>query len=148
MKTLLKVVLSMAVSCFPLPLSAHGIAYEIHRGEAIVIQVNYDDGQPMSYAEVLIHAPGGKEREYQNGRTDARGSFSFLPDRKGTWNIKVSDGMGHGFVTEIPVDEEMHTGGEIRGAVRPWQKALLGISLIWAIAATWLYAIRKKKIVC
>jgi nickel transport protein len=52
---------------------------------------------------VLVYAPGGGDTEFQNGRTDARGRFAFLPDRPGVWRVKVDAGMGHGFDIEIEV---------------------------------------------
>ncbi|SKA72355.1 nickel transport protein [Paucidesulfovibrio gracilis DSM 16080] len=87
----------------PNPSHAHGIRRINYEQIAQVVEATFSDGTLASYAEVLIYPPGGGDEEFQNGRTDARGRFAFLPDRPGTWLVKVNAGMGHGFDMEIEV---------------------------------------------
>ncbi|WP_022661329.1 hypothetical protein [Paucidesulfovibrio longus] len=86
--------------------SAHGIRRIHYEQTATVIETAFSDGTTASFAQVLIYAPGGGDTEFQNGRTDARGRFAFLPDRPGVWRVKVDAGMGHGFDMEIEVPPE------------------------------------------
>ena len=68
MKSFLSMVAAGFCFLLPLSLSAHGVVYQVKEGRAIVLRAGYDTGEPMSYAEVLIYAPGEEEVEYQNGR--------------------------------------------------------------------------------
>lgn len=89
------------VSCY---FFVKGYRYDIHYEQtAQVVEATFSDGTLASFAEVLVYAPGDRDVEFQNGRTDARGRFAFLPDRPGTWLVKVNAGMGHGFDMEIEV---------------------------------------------
>ena len=83
---------------------AHGTAYRII-GDATVatIEFVYSDQEPMQYAEVLVYSPKDKRVEFQNGRTDRNGRFSFCPDVTGSWRILVKDGTGHNVQSKIEV---------------------------------------------
>ena len=111
---------------------AHGVSHTLFK-EGVGIQVFYDDGSPLSYAEVVIFSPSNKQIEFQTGMTDKNGRFVFSPDESGDWLIKIDDGMGHGLVKNIAVKSNQlavptPTNGLSRG-----QKILIGISLI-----TWI----------
>lgn len=111
---------------------AHGLyATAEPDAAAVVVRFAYSSGEAMSYAEVKVFAPGGGDLEHQNGRTDARGRFAFVPDRDGDWSVRASDGMGHRTETTVTV------GGA--GSVAPAPPAagggdlravFLGLSLI------------------
>jgi len=94
---------------------AHGVAYQVSTDSSIIIKVEYDDGDAMSYADVLIYSPDDKKVEYQNGRTDKNGVFAFVPDKPGVWKVEVDDGMGHGLVTEVTVEKGMSVDVEHHG---------------------------------
>ncbi len=75
---------------------AHGTAHKILQDTpSMALEFNYSDGMPMQYAEVLVFSPQDSSVEHQNGRTDKHGRFVFCPDARGTWLVKVNDGMGH-----------------------------------------------------
>ncbi|HAX61026.1 MAG TPA: hypothetical protein DCX95_00475 [Elusimicrobia bacterium] len=116
----------------------HGVEYEIVEGKSILIKVGYDDGEPMSYAEVKIFSPKNSKVEYQNGYTDKNGCFAFLPDSIGKWKIFVNDAMGHGVVTKIEVKEEMR----IESKSKKWprlQKLITGVSIIFGLTGLLFY---------
>lgn len=117
---------------------AHGVVYEVKEDKTVMIKVNYDDGEPMSYAEVEIFSPSDEKVEYQNGRTDKNGCFAFLPNEAGEWKVKVNDGMGHGVVTNIQVKEGMKVDILHHGFPR-WQKLITGISIIWGLTGLIFY---------
>ena len=123
---------------------SHGVVYEVKEDRTTIIKVEYDDGEPMSYAEVEIFSPGDEKIEYQNGRTDKNGCFAFLPNEVGEWKVKVNDGMGHGVVTKVTVKEGMRIDILHHGFSR-WQKLVVGVSAIWCLTGLIFY-FRARKI--
>jgi nickel transport protein len=96
---------------------------------AVVVRCNYDGGIPAAYASALVYAPGETKIEYQHGRTDAGGVFSFVPNAPGVWRLIVDDEEGHRREAQI------ECGPSSRPAPPParrsvWQSLLTGLSLI------------------
>ena len=111
---------------------AHGAHYIIAQAKATVIRVEYDGGEPMSYAEVKIFSPDDQKVEYQKGRTDKKGQFSFLPEKGGEWKIVVHDGMGHGVVAKVSADDKADTGSPVQSSgLKKWQKAVMALTVVW-----------------
>lgn len=154
-KLITQIIILLALFFIPENLFAHGVDYEVKEGKAVVIRAGYDDGEPMSYAEIKIFSPDNKDIEHQNGRTDKNGCFAFLPDQIGEWRVVVNDGMGHGVVTEVEVFAvgESASGGKeamkiettAKGWPR-WQKLITGVSIIWGLAGLVFYLKAKKRI--
>jgi nickel transport protein len=93
--------------CHPDFTMAHGTGHRmINDGTAVTVEFFYSDNEPMSYAEVFIFAPNDHKMEYQNGRTDRKGRFSFYPSIPGAWRIEANDGMGHKEVGIIEIQKE------------------------------------------
>ncbi|MBN2417886.1 MAG: hypothetical protein JXL81_00740 [Deltaproteobacteria bacterium] len=127
---------------------AHGTDCRIiERAGTVTFEFFYDDMEPMQYSEVLVFSPHDDKVEYQNGRTDSKGRFSFFPEDSGTWRIEASDGMGHlakGAVDVAP-DTDMQADtftqnikdeGVFSGNISKPFKVIFGLSLIiniWAI---------------
>lgn len=115
------------------PLKAHQVQYQVGQG-GMVIEAWYEGVPrvPMRGAYVKVFSPEGKE-EFQKGRMDARGRFCFFPDRKGTWEVLVNDGQGHGATIEVVVDEggRLKTSGQ--RALPTSLKLAVGLSLIFGI---------------
>lgn len=132
------------LSLLPGSLRAHGVVYEISKENAVIVKVGYDDGEPMSYAEVKIFSPFETDIEYQNGRTDRNGCFAFFPAQAGEWRVVVNDGMGHGVVTEVPVKEGMNLNTIHHGFPRG-QKLITGIGIIWGLTGLVLYLKLRKR---
>ncbi len=114
--------------------AAHGVNYTIDKTEAMIIRVEYDDGEPMRYAEVKIFAPDDQKLEYQNGRTDKLGRFAFYPTKEGEWKITVSDGMGHGITAKV--SHAYNNKADIKMAAqsagfKKWQKIIMALSVAW-----------------
>ena len=82
------------MTCLPTAVEAHALrASHERQGETILARFAYSDDRATEFASVRVIGADGKE--FQNGRTDARGRFAFVPDAPGTWRIIVADGMGH-----------------------------------------------------
>lgn len=101
----------------------------------------------MSYAEVFVFSPEAKEgdAEFQNGRTDAKGNFAFVPSIPGTWRITASD-MGHKAEMQVNVTEEgiMQAQAPTGLSSQPLRIAL-GISLILNLLAACLLLKRSSR---
>jgi nickel transport protein len=111
----------------------HGLFAAIDAHPSVALRFNYASGEPLTYAMVTIYAPGEKEVEYQNGRTDAEGRFAFVPPRPGTWIVHCSDGMGHLVNKQIIIDDTIQVQDDREIVQTPLSKALtalLGVSLI------------------
>lgn len=90
----------------PLEAMAHGTGFTQHdAGNAVSFSFYYATGEPLAYCAVRVDAPGGGDLEFQNGRTDQRGGFAFIPNGPGTWKIFVKDGRGHAVRAEALVEE-------------------------------------------
>jgi len=116
-------------------LHAHGVFHRIERKEALVIAAEFDDGEPMSYADVKVLSPAGGKIEHQNGRTDRNGYFAFIPDQPGDWKITVDAGMGHVIDTRVSVNESFRVEQQERIG-RPlsrWQGIVTGFGVIFGL---------------
>lgn len=122
---------------------AHGTHYEAIAGGSGV-RVFYDDGKPMSYSEVKIYSPEDRKTEFQKGYTDKNGRFIFSPDVKGKWTVVVSDGMGHGIVTDVFIEEDMKIKKKDPATLSRWQKIVMGLSLILGITGLLFYFLTKR----
>lgn len=99
--SLLAAICCAALPLFPCTAQAHALrAAHERQGESVLVRFAYSDGKAPPFAAVRVLGADG--REFQNGRTDARGRFAFVPDAPGRWRISISDGMGHKI--EHPVD--------------------------------------------
>jgi nickel transport protein len=134
---------------------AHELRTEITlRPPVILVTASYAGQEPLAYAPIEIFEPGSASVEFQNGRTDARGRFAFIPHRSGEWRIVVDDELGHHRETTVTVDETFlnPAGGESAidpstAAVPLWWRWLTGISIILGCTGIyfWLKARRKLK---
>jgi nickel transport protein len=121
----------------------HGAGYQIVTdGTAVSLVFHYAGGQPMAYAAVRVFGPGDAEVEFQNGRTDRQGGFSFRPDRAGDWRIEVQDGRGHAVqatVSSAAPDSMNSASVSPPPELRNWRNAALGLSLIGNVfLALWI----------
>ena len=122
---------------------AHGVSGKVDAG-GIVVTAVYDSGESMSYAKVKISAPGAKIT-FQSGRTDRNGRFCFFPDAPGDWEVAVDDEMGHRLELKVPVNETMtlqtneQRGEAGQASLSRYQKALMGISIIFGISGIFFW---------
>lgn len=119
-------------------LEAHSIHYQIEN-KGISVRIFYSSDDPVSYSQYEIFGPGDKI-PHQKGRTDKNGFVSFLPDRPGTWIIKVfgeSDHGYHGVQIEVKVNESMSMESFKKPLVAEYTKLFVGIGLIGWIFGLW-----------
>ncbi len=111
-------------------LMGHSVNYRVEKG-GVTVYVWYEglNPEPMRNAFVKVFSPGS-DVEFQKGRTDQNGRFSFFPDKPGRWQVVINDGRGHGLVVDVEVDKKL---GIIRNCYHQpfWMKFLTGLSLIF-----------------
>lgn len=139
--------LFLAIMILTLPATlvyGHGLQIQFgHDGPYLWIRAAYDGDIALPFALITVHDPDGVE--FQNGRSDRNGCFSFQPDRRGKWKLTVDDEMGHVQKLEIELSRTdiaqarvaKHTGAS------PWLRWLLGISLILLLSSV-LYIWKKR----
>ena len=139
----LMIFISSVIILAPYLLYAHGVNGKVDAG-GVVVTAEYDSGEAMSYAKVKISAPGAKIT-FQSGRTDRNGRFSFFPDTPGDWKVVVDDEMGHLLELNVPVDETLvfhdkqQRGEAGQASLSRYQKALIGISIIFGISGIFFW---------
>ncbi len=120
---------------FSRQLFAHAVEGTVAPARSLCAKFQFDDGDPMSYAEVTIRITGEK-LPFQKGRTDADGRFCFYPRQAGTYQIKAADGMGHALELSVEADAgkapEVKTPSDCQDTA-DWQKVLMGISLLFGL---------------
>ena len=137
------------------PAFAHGVGWQTDAFPGIAVRFMYDDGEPVMYGEVKIYSPAVADYEYQGGRSDENGYFTFRPNVAGVWRFVADDGQGHMTRGEIEVSEA-DLSGEVGGTAAPQpvtrggtqrpgaMQILLGLSILLniALASLWLQAKR------
>ena len=156
-----------------LPSLAHNTIIEYQATEAIVIEAKFDNGKPMTNAQVIVYTPDNPSVPWQKGFTDEKGKFSFIPDydHQGNWSIKVRS-AGHGNLINIPIqslssssnikdiENQKTVSGSTTEAVSPilakikdntplsfTQKFMMAIMGSWGFIGTALFFSRKNKTV-
>lgn len=137
------------------PALGHGAVAEYRQVRAIEIRGEYDNGDPMSEAQVTIYAPENPNEPWLEGTTQEDGTFVFVPDpeQAGGWVARVRKG-GHGDMTTIQVEtaqaEETPTQANSNdwqgGSYTPLQRALMAIIGVWGFVGTALFFARKKSV--
>ncbi|WP_300672582.1 hypothetical protein [Desulfoluna sp.] len=112
---------------------AHGTGFTRHEvSDAVSLSFYYATGDPLAYCSVAVFSPENAELEFQNGRTDQRGGFAFIPNHTGTWRVFVTDGRGHAVRAEVAVETALQETAVLEGTHRipPLMGALFGFSLL------------------
>jgi len=117
-------------------LGAHELEVRVEAtSRPVVIRSTYAGTEPCAYAAVTVFGPGDTKNEHQNGRTDAQGYFSFVPDRPGQWRFIVDDELGHRrelpvLIADVHAAANQPAQADRGGAMPTWQKGLTGGALI------------------
>jgi len=123
---------------------AHTVNYQVEQ-KGVAVRVFYAADDPAGYSEFEIYGPGDK-LPHQTGRTDKNGFVCFIPDRQGTWKVKVLGESSHGFhgvTVEVKVDKDLNLESFKKPLAATYSKLITGISLI--IGLFGLYALLKSR---
>ena len=113
--------------------AAHDLQHEAGVGEgAISVRLFFSDGNVFSFEAYEVYREG-EEIPFQVGRTDALGRLTFIPDRPGTWRVKVFSEDGHGLDFSVVAGEA--GGVETAGGPRlhGYSRLVVGIAVIFGI---------------
>lgn len=112
---------------------AHGILGRVNSSTGIMVEAEYDDGEPMSYTSAEVFCCEEK-LPFQSGRTDRNGRFLFKPDKQGVWIVVVKDEMSHQLKLKTDIDENSNIL-EIKNnhlqSFPKYQKVFSGLSVIF-----------------
>lgn len=133
---------------------AHGANIVYQHKQAIEVKATYDDGTPMSKAQVVIYAPDNPTIPWLKGTTDEEGKFSFIPssDVSGNWDIKIRQ-SGHGDILSIPwqqarstsvVKSQANISNLANSNYTSMQKIVMAVSGVWGFVGTALFFSRQK----
>lgn len=99
---------------------AHGVEIHLEQKQpGVVALCRYHGGSLLVDAAVQVRFLD-KKAVFQAGRTDRNGCFCFLPDRAGTWHVRVDDGMGHAGRAKIEIGADFFQA--VSGAPEPVEK--------------------------
>ncbi|MFU8877303.1 MAG: hypothetical protein ACNA7E_04115 [Wenzhouxiangellaceae bacterium] len=120
----------------------HAISYQAGSAEAISVEFSFPHGAGPVDQPYTIHR-AGEENAFQTGRTDALGRMSFLPDRPGDWQVRLTTTDGHGVELTVAVDE----AGAIAAVHGPghgrFTLVLAGIGYLFGLAGAWILLRRR-----
>jgi nickel transport protein len=126
----------------------HSINYHVEQ-KGIAVRAFYSEKEPSSYSRYEIWGPGDREDlPHQTGRTDKNGFLSFVPDRAGTWKIRLwgeSSHGYHGFTAEVKVDKELNLESFSKPLVAAHTKLITGLSLIFGIFGIYAFLKSRRK---
>jgi len=145
-----RLVLLLPIGLFLGEIDSHGhsINYQVLE-KGIAVKAFYSEKDPSSYSQYEIWGPGDREDlPHQTGRTDKNGFLAFVPDRAGTWKIRLwgeSSHGYHGFTTEIKVDKELNLESFSKPLLATHTKLITGLSLIFGIFGIYAFLKSRKK---
>ncbi|AUC60911.1 ECF-type Co2+/Ni2+ uptake system [Cyanobacterium sp. HL-69] len=158
--------LIISITTTPLKTFAHGVVVEYEKLKTISVVAQYDTGEPMSNAQIIVHAPNNADKPYLRGVADEDGNFSFTPDENiaGNWTVRVTT-AGHGSIINIPMEFDTSTAmsgdnsinsddntksrqnsSQTQGQSSPntAQRLLMAVSGVWGFVGTALFFSRPK----
>lgn len=140
-QTALVLALSLVLLLVPAgPLLAHGVKFNYQMKTSYEIEATYDDGTPMSGAQVSVYAPSDPANPWITGIADENGRYLFTPDPAiaGQWAVQVRQ-AGHGGILNIPVGTNTMTAVPVGSSFSPAQLAVMIIAVLWGFAGTALF---------
>ena len=158
MKLKLALGLTLGLVGWGTPVLAHGVTVEHRQVSSVELQAEFETGEPMANAQVLIYAPDSPGEIWQQGTADDQGRFTFAPDpsRPGNWEVMMRK-AGHGKLTVIPVTDAANSapGTEAETVsnsvispsttLSPVQRGITIGSVIWGFIGTALFFARGKR---
>jgi nickel transport protein len=150
MKTFVPVCITVfiALLSFTSGVQAHTVNYDVQQKSVAAVKVFYTADDPASYAEFEVYAPEGGDLPHQTGRTDRNGFVAFVPDRQGTWKVKVLGESAHGYhgvTIEVKVDKDLNLESFKKPLAAQYTKFVTGISLIIGVFGIYALLSSRKK---
>ncbi len=114
----------------------------------IRVQAQYDTGEPMAEAQVIVYAPEQPAHPWLTATTDHAGVFQFVPDpaQLGTWAVQVRQ-AGHGAMLNLPVlptETVSHQITVCTNHLSRTQQWLMALAVVWGLIGTALFFYRQR----
>ncbi len=125
----------------PISATAHGTAITYTIQSTVLVEANFDTGEPMSEAQISVFAPNDPETAWLQGIADADGKFTFVPDPEisGTYDVRIRS-AGHGEILAVPVNGAANS---VAGT-STMQQIIMAAAVIWGFVGTALYFSARK----
>ena len=111
---------------------AHSLQHQVDEGPAVSIRLFYEAGNDFSFEGYELYR-AGEETPFQVGRTDLHGRVVFIPDRAGTWRIKVFSEDGHGAEFSFTTTAEVGVGAVESPFVERHLRIITGVSVVFGL---------------
>lgn len=112
--------------------AAHDLQHEVEESPAVSVRLFFADGDEFSFEAYEIYR-AGEEVPFQVGRTDTHGRLVFLPDRAGTWRVKVFSEDGHGGEFSVATGAEGGTPSADRPLFERYSRLIVGVSILFGL---------------
>ena len=123
---------------------AHEVIPIIGAGNAVVVQLNYSNGQAFAF-EAFEASPEGAKSPAVVGRTDAKGRAVFIPGEEKRWKLKAYSTDGHGVDLHFVASTTKDAPAIAHHESTRISLMLFGLSLILAAFGLYQLWIKKKK---
>jgi nickel transport protein len=132
------------VCVIALPAGAHNVEHEVTADEAVIVSFSFHNGSPFSYEQFEVYREG-ETIPFQTGRTDALGRLTLLPDRAGSWRIKVHSEDGHGAELTLSMDEHGRVDSVPQPFFTRYAALLTGLGIIFGVFGLISLLLRRTK---
>ncbi len=125
---------------------AHGTEIDTGTTTGVQIYARFDDGTPMTNAQVLVYAPDDPETPWLRGEADEEGYFAFVPDAalSGRWDVNVRT-AGHGDWVYLTLEDGGATEVVSSSGFTTPQIVLMSAAIVWGFIGTALYFRREQR---
>lgn len=124
---------------------AHGTKLAYRAQTSYEIAAAYDDGTPMSEAQVTVFAPNEPSRPWTTGTCDENGRYVLTPDTSiaGEWAVQIRK-AGHGGMVSIPIGVNDRKKAAESTGYTPVQVVIMAAAVVWGLIGTALYFKRER----
>ncbi len=143
MKTFAKIfgiLLTLIIAFSASGVAAHGSESHVDiDGNVVTVNADYDDGEGMGEAQVVVYAPDNGDEPWLTGVADADGLYSFEPDTSivGEWKIELRS-AGHGETLYVMVNDDGTISADEHSAISG-RMVLIGVAFIAALGIAGFY---------
>lgn len=136
---------------------AHAVGLEVkQKGTQVTVEGFFDDDSPADDAKVVLEDANGQV--VLEGKTDAKGVWTFMAPKPGQYKVKLDAGSGHRATKMLTIAEPTPTPTEAppqtvsEGTTReeftrtPWAKIGIGLAVILLGASVFWLRKRAKTI--
>lgn len=130
--------------CWSAAAQAHEVHHRIESSGAVVVTLNYANGEPFAYEKYTL-TPVGQSTPQQVGNTDTQGRIAFVPGTTRQWRLQANSADGHGVKLEFTAPDVAAPAASTSAEPLPrWLLAGFGLSLIFGLFGLLQLFMRKK----